>query len=70
MAKKEFPDVVMEICGTDPRYNAETYTFVREGLDHTLKLLKRQSQSGAKSHVSGQELLNGLREYTLRIHGG
>ena len=69
MPKKEFPEVVMEICETDPRYSPETYSFVREGLDHTLKLLKRNNTHGAKSHVTGQELLNGLREYTLNEFG-
>ena len=61
--------MVMEICETDTRYNPETYAFVREGLDHTIKILKRQTPSGTKSHVTGQELLNGLREYALREFG-
>jgi uncharacterized repeat protein (TIGR04138 family) len=69
MPKKEFPEVVMEICETDIRYSPETYSFVREGLDHTLKLLKRQNHNGTKSHVTGQELLNGLREYALAEFG-
>ena len=69
MPKKEFPEVVMEICETDLRYSPEIYSFVREGLDHTLKMLKRQKHNGVRSHVTGQELLNGLREFALNEFG-
>lgn len=69
MPRKEFPDAVKEICTTDTRYHPETYGFVREGLDHTIKSLKRHRSNAATSHVTGQELLNGLREYALREFG-
>jgi uncharacterized repeat protein (TIGR04138 family) len=69
MPKKDFPEVVTEICETDQRYNPETYAFVREGLDHTIKLLKKGNALGSKSHVTGQELLHGLRDFALREFG-
>jgi uncharacterized repeat protein (TIGR04138 family) len=68
MPKRDFADIVQEICEADSRYSLECYSFVREGLDHTLKGLKRAG-NGPKSHVSGQELLGGLRDYALAEFG-
>jgi uncharacterized repeat protein (TIGR04138 family) len=68
MPKKEFVEVVEDICVKDLRYNPECYSFVREGLDFTIKALKRHREN-SKSHVSGQELLSGLREFALREFG-
>ena len=68
MPKRDFAEVIQEICDADDRYSNECYTFVREGLDHTLKYLKR-SGVGPKSHVTGSELLDGLREYALMEFG-
>ncbi len=66
MAKINFNEVVTQICGQDLRYSADAYHFVQEGLNHTLKSLKR---GGAHRHVSGQELLHGLRDFALKEYG-
>ena len=68
MPKRDFAEVVQEICESDTRYGLECYSFVREGLDHTLKHLKRAG-AGPKSHVTGQELLEGMRDYALLEFG-
>ncbi len=68
MAKLNFAKVVEEICERDLRYTADAYHFVQEGLNHTLKGLKRGGQH-AHRHVSGQELLHGLRDYALKEYG-
>jgi uncharacterized repeat protein (TIGR04138 family) len=68
MPKREFAEIVQDITKADGRYSQECYSFVREGLDHTLKSLKRAG-TGPKSHVSGQELLHGLRDYALGEFG-
>lgn len=68
MEKLNFTDAVDEIVRTDGRYNRETYYFVREGLDYTVKLLKHEQRRGPR-HVSGQELLHGLRRYALDQFG-
>jgi uncharacterized repeat protein (TIGR04138 family) len=56
-------DLLAPILETDARYTAEAYLFVRDGLDHTVRKLE------APRHVSGQELLNGMREYALTEFG-
>jgi uncharacterized repeat protein (TIGR04138 family) len=56
------------IVARDPRYRREAYLFVREGLDATQKLLAQRGQQGVR-HVTGQELLAGIREYALELYG-
>ncbi|GAB4244929.1 MAG: hypothetical protein OHK005_10040 [Candidatus Methylacidiphilales bacterium] len=68
MQKPSFSQIVSEIVERDARYDARAYAFVRDGLDYTIKMLKR-SQSGTSRHVSGAELLEGLRKFTLSEFG-
>ena len=68
MAKINFAEVVEEICEKDLRYSIDAYHFVQEGLNHTLKSLKRGGQHTHR-HVSGQELLHGMREFALKEYG-
>ena len=68
MAKINFAEVVEQICGKDSRFVEDAYHFVQEGLNHTLKTLKRGGQHTHR-HVSGQELLHGLREFALKEYG-
>ena len=68
MAKINFAEVVEQICEKDLRFSFDAYHFVQEGLNHTLKSLKRGGQH-AHRHVSGQELLHGLREFALKEYG-
>jgi uncharacterized repeat protein (TIGR04138 family) len=68
MAKLNFFEVVEHICRNDNRFDPEVYAFVREGLDYTLKSLKRHGHN-VNRHVSGQELLLGLRDFALKEYG-
>lgn len=52
-------DILQNILTRDPRYTAEAYAFVRAGLDYTVRRLDKPR------HVSGQELLDGIREFAL-----
>ncbi len=68
MEKNNFADAVEEIVRSNGRYDRETYYFVREGLDYTLKMLHHETGRGPR-HVTGQELLEGLRRYALEQFG-
>lgn len=68
MSDKNFPDVIREIHNQDSRFGKGAYYFIREALDHTLKSLEKTSQ-GKSGHVSGNELLEGIREYALERFG-
>ncbi|MDH3981671.1 MAG: hypothetical protein OES84_02085 [Kiritimatiellaceae bacterium] len=56
-------DLLDPILKKDLRYSAEAYIFVREGLDFTVRKLDKPR------HVSGQELLDGMREHALKEYG-
>jgi uncharacterized repeat protein (TIGR04138 family) len=71
MPGPDFSEVVALIRKEDPRFDRRAYDFVRMGLDHTVKELKKQKnkRGGEKAHVSGPELLQGLRDYALDQYG-
>ena len=71
MQDSDFPRIVALICKEDARYDRKAYDFVRLGLDHTVKeIRKKETARASKSrHVSGQELLEGLRVYALEQYG-
>ena len=68
MNETDFIDVVADICEKDPRYSHEAYLFVREALDFAAKSLNKPSYGRAR-HVSGQELLDSLRNFALQEFG-
>lgn len=67
----DFAEVVDLICKEDTRYDKAAYFFVRQGLDHTVSALKKSDPSRAQhsQHVSGRELLEGLRMHALEQFG-
>jgi uncharacterized repeat protein (TIGR04138 family) len=66
---KDFSEVTAVIARNDPRYDRGAYEFVRAALDYTFsKALKDQPDRGNK-HVSGRELLDGIREYAIEQYG-
>lgn len=71
MQDPDFDQIVELICKEDPRFDRKAYDFVRLGLDHTVKELKKKDASrvGRSRHVSGPELLEGLRVYALDQFG-
>lgn len=68
MQEISFDETLDQILAKDPRYHREAYLFVREALDYTQKLVGKQSP-GKLRHVSGQELLDGIRQYSLTEFG-
>jgi len=68
MAEMDFNDAVKIICGKDNRYPPEAYVFVREALDYTTKAIKKPAEN-QKKHVTGAELLDGIREFSLQELG-
>ena len=66
-------DIVAFIHKDDPRFDRKAYEFVRLGLDHTVKEADpqegRRPASRSSRHVTGGELLHGLRVYALDQFG-
>jgi uncharacterized repeat protein (TIGR04138 family) len=67
MHEVSFEEALDLIRAKDPRYHREAYHFVKEALDHTQKNIGRRHRG--RKHVSGQELLAGIREYALAQYG-
>lgn len=62
-----------EVIRRDPRYTYEAYEFVFAALRHTQKMLGREARENEETspehHVSGRELLEGIRDLALREFG-
>lgn len=68
MRETAFMEAIKSICEQDSRYDMEAYFFIREALDYTIRMLEKPAQ-GPGRHVSGRELLEGIRQYTLEEFG-
>ena len=68
MQEVNFDEALDQILATDSRFHRDAYLFMREALDFTQKSVGRENQ-GKVRHVTGQELLNGLRQYALQQFG-
>jgi len=68
MHEVNFDEVVDQLLAQDPRFTREAYHFTREALDHTQKLISRENR-GTVRHVTGQELLEGIRQFALQQFG-
>jgi uncharacterized repeat protein (TIGR04138 family) len=68
MQRVDFDEELEKVLAKDPRYGREAYAFVREALDYTQKLLGRPARNEIR-HVSGRQLLDGVREYALGQYG-
>jgi uncharacterized repeat protein (TIGR04138 family) len=68
MQEINFEEAVEKILAKDARYQRDAYGFVREALDFTQKLIGRENRDQPR-HVTGQELLRGIREFALAQFG-
>ncbi|HRU07739.1 MAG TPA: hypothetical protein P5137_18400 [Candidatus Brocadiia bacterium] len=59
------------VLNRDKRYHINAYRFIYEALEHTQKLLGRRpdSDNPEDRHVTGQELLEGIRDCAQRAFG-
>jgi uncharacterized repeat protein (TIGR04138 family) len=64
-----FDEELDKITTKDARYTREAYVFVREALDHTQKTVTKAAKDDGPRHVTGQELLGGIRDFALQQYG-
>ena len=67
MQKLEFAEGVDLVLAEDARYARDAYFFLKDALDHTIKQRKKAKEGNC--HVSGQQLLEGVRHYALKQFG-
>src|SRR5256885_15834133 len=68
MQKIGFAEALDSIVASDPRYQRDVYVFLRDALDFTTKQQKKIKGTSVR-HVTGPELLDGVRRYALKEFG-
>ena len=68
MQKIGFAEALESVVDSDPRYQRDGYIFLRDALDFTTKQHKKV-KGGSVRHVTGPELLDGVRQYALKEFG-
>jgi uncharacterized repeat protein (TIGR04138 family) len=68
MQKIGFAEALDSIVASDPRYQRDAYAFLRDALDFTTKQQKKVKGVSVR-HVTGPELLDGVRRYALKEFG-
>ena len=68
MQEINFDEKVEMILTKDSRYARDAYAFVRESLDFTQKTIGKENR-GQVRHITGQELLDGIRQFALAQFG-
>ncbi len=59
----KFEEGLSRVVDADPRYRMDAYLFIYQALDYTQAMLERGG------HVSGKELLEGIRKLNLQEFG-
>jgi uncharacterized repeat protein (TIGR04138 family) len=68
MQPLNFDDILNKLVESDPRYHRDAYAFLRDSLEFTQKVISKANKNQVR-HITGQELLNGIREYALITFG-
>lgn len=69
MQEISFEEAVERILAKDARYHRDAYGFVRDALDFTQKAGANREKAGKVHHVTGAELLEGIRQFALSPAG-
>lgn len=62
-------DPLLAVATRDGRYSIEAFRFLYESLDEAIKLAGKAEAEGTERHVSGQEVLAGMRAMALKTFG-
>ena len=68
MQKIGFAEALESIVANNPRYHRDGYIFLRDALDFTTTQQKKIKGVSVR-HVTGPELLDGVRQYALKEFG-
>jgi len=66
---RDFNEVIRMIRKDDPRYKRGAYYFLRQALDYSLKELHKDGKLDRTNHLTGQQLLEGIRLYAIDQYG-
>jgi uncharacterized repeat protein (TIGR04138 family) len=66
---RNFNEVINAIRRDDPRYARGAYYFLRQALDFSIIEMRKQGKLDQSSHLTGQQLLEGIRLFALDQFG-
>ena len=66
---RDFNEVIRTIREDDSRYARGAYYFLRQALDYSLKELHKRGELDRSNHLTGQQLLQGIRWYAIDQYG-
>ena len=66
---RDFNEIIHIIRKSDPRYARGAYYFLRKALDFSINEMRKQGKLGKSSHLTGQQLLEGIRLFALEQYG-
>ena len=69
MQPLKFEEVLENILVKDSRYHRDAFVFMREALEHTQHAVAGKHKQENVRHVSGTELLEGIRSHALNQFG-
>src|ERR1700761_2571939 len=67
MDEANFDAILEKILDKDPRYSRDAYHFLRDALNYTQSAISKENRN--ERHVTGQQLLDGIRQYALQQFG-
>ena len=62
-------DPLRKVAREDGRYRIQAYQFLFDALDATVRAAGKASSGTNEKHVSGVELLDGMRQYASQMFG-
>jgi uncharacterized repeat protein (TIGR04138 family) len=62
-------DETLRKLANDGRYSPEAFRFMFEALEHALVVSGKEKAKGPERHISGQQLLEGMRQYARQLFG-
>lgn len=63
------PDPIHELALRDGRYSPEAFRFLFESLNHAVEAAGKEEAEGSERHVTGQQVLEGMRRNALALFG-
>ena len=68
MRDDKFTTTVEAIVDRDPRFDPEAYAFISDAVLYTTRKMESGSRT-SKRHISGRELLDGIKEFAMQQFG-
>ena len=62
-------DQIRLLALKDGRYSPEAFSFLFEALPQAVRLAGKENATGTERHVTGQEVLQGMRAHALQLFG-